>query len=75
MKKISYSSDVVFYAAGRSVEDARERAKGDENQADTPREAWNALGYWDREEHADEFEVFEFRVTEKITKVEPPYSN
>ncbi|WP_371666001.1 hypothetical protein OG306_33270 [Streptomyces sp. NBC_01241] len=76
MKQISYTSDETFYVADRSIDAVRERLEhfGSKIGWATPLEAWSDLGYWDRVENYEDFEVFEFRVTEKITKVEPPYS-
>ena len=72
MKQISYTSDETHFSAGRHIEDARERAKqGD--LATSPALAWETLPYGAREEEYENYEVFEFQVTEKITKVEPPY--
>lgn len=75
MKKIELNTNETFYVAGKSIDDARERMSlyGAEGKS-TPQDAWDALGYWDREDYPDQFEVFEFRVTEKITQVETPYS-
>lgn len=74
MKQVSYTSDETFFVAGRDIEDARVRMK-ERGYEETPRRAWNDLEYWDRAENFAEFDVFEFRVTEKVTKVEPPYSS
>ncbi|MEU5166811.1 hypothetical protein [Streptomyces mutomycini] len=70
MKQISYTSAETYFLAGTDIEDARERM----TPQDSPRDAWNELGYWEREERSYEFEVFEFQVTEKVTKVNPPYT-
>ncbi|MEU9258993.1 hypothetical protein AB0D68_10965 [Streptomyces sp. NPDC048212] len=70
MKQISYTSSETYFLAGTDIEDARERM----SPQLSPRDAWNALDYWDREENYDDFEVFEFQVTEKVTKVNPPYA-
>jgi hypothetical protein len=73
VKQISYTSDETFFVAGLDVDHAKQRhlQYGGE---ETAQKAWNALDYWDREERYSDFEVFEFRVTEKVTKVEPPYT-
>lgn len=74
MKRVSYNEESTYYVAGRDVEDARFRDRVDDAACATPQAAWNVLPYWDREEHAAEFEVFKFVTTTQITKVDPPYS-
>ena len=69
----SYFSEEKTYVAGRDVTEALGKAGGDTFGRDTPQEAWNVLGYWDREEHSDSFEVFEVVTTTRVTKVDPPY--
>ena len=70
----SYFSEEKSYVAGRDVVNALEKAGGDTFGRDTPQEAWNVLGYWDREENSDSFEVFEVVTTIRVVKVEPPYA-
>ncbi|MEU0912153.1 hypothetical protein [Streptomyces althioticus] len=72
MKVESYQSAETYFVAGRSIEHARSRAS--EALAENPRDAWEALGYWDREDTPEEFGVFRFEVVEKVTKVDPPYT-
>lgn len=65
------------YVAGMDLENAQERA-GDHRfygsvVKDTSQEAYDALGYFEKESDA-EYEVFEFHVVETITQVTPPYS-
>lgn len=72
MKQISYSETETVYAAGRTMEEARRALEN--CSADNPQAAWDALGYWEREEEADKFEVFKFVTTVQVTKVDPPYS-
>ncbi|MGW0930682.1 hypothetical protein [Streptomyces sp. NPDC002644] len=73
MIKVKQSTERHFFAAGKDIADARRRA--DEGyEGDSPREAWNELGYWEREDEADKYEVFEFTVIETAEKVDPPYS-
>lgn len=74
MKQISYTSTETYFVAGIGVDHARQRLSQYGGEV-TAQRAWNALDYWDREEHSSQFEVFEFQVTEKITKVDPPYTN
>jgi hypothetical protein len=80
VRKISMSlrEEETVYVAGRDIENAKER-KGDHRYygdvvRDTPQEAYDALGYFEREESGDEFEVFEFVTTTQVTKVDPPYT-
>lgn len=72
MKQVSYNEVETVFAAGTDIEDARRALEN--HAADNPRDAWDALDYWDREEKADEFEVFKFVTTVQVTKVEPPYT-
>lgn len=75
MRQITYTSDETYFVAGRNIEDAVRRMEADgEVRQGTPLRAWDKLSYWDREEHSSEYEVFEFRVTQRITKVTPPYT-
>ena len=80
MKQVSVSvkETETYYVAARDIDDARERHDhrmyGSVLQ-DSPAEAWEALGYWERQESGDEFEVFEFVKTTQITKVDPPYTS
>lgn len=73
MKQVSYLSNETFFVTGRDIADARERFEAGVRD-ETPLGAWNDLDYWDREEHPEQFEVFEFHIAERITKVDPPYS-
>jgi hypothetical protein len=74
---ISLREEETVYVAGSSIEDAQRR-RGDHRaygsvEGDTPAEAWDRLGYFEREESGDEFEVFKFVSSTQITKVDPPY--
>ena len=80
MKRVSYnySETETVFVAGRDVEDAQTR-RGDRRfygtvEGDSPAEAWDRLGYFEREESGDEFEVYRFVTTTQITKIDPPYS-
>lgn len=75
MKKISYSSKENFFVAGKGVEDAIERAEQNRYRADTSFQAWDDVPYYYKSDDEDGYEVFEFQLTQQITKVEPPYSN
>lgn len=72
MKQVSYHETETLYAAGRSLEEARKRLEN--HAADNSLDAWEDLGYWERQDTPEEFEVFEFVTTTEITKVDPPYS-
>lgn len=64
----------VYFVAGEDIEDARNRLNYSQATAsDTPGDAWNQLDLYDREERFNDFEVFEFVRSEKVTKVDPPY--
>lgn len=70
MKAESYFSEEKAYVAGESLDDALKSEEAHE----TPQDAWNALGYWEREQRSQYFEVYEISVTTRVTKVDPPYS-
>lgn len=72
MREESYTSTEKVYAAGTSLEDARQALEN--KSADNPRDAWDAIGYWDREERSEDFEVYEFLTTTQVTRVSPPYT-
>ncbi|MGC9439274.1 hypothetical protein ACP4IX_15350 [Streptomyces sp. WG5] len=74
---MSYHETETYYVAASSVEDARQRHDHrlyGSVLKDTPAEAWDALGYFEREESGDEYEVFKFVTTTQVTKVDPPYT-
>jgi hypothetical protein len=73
MIRVKQSTERHFFAAGKDIDDARKRAERG-YEGDSPADAWEELGYWERQEHSEEFEVFEFQVTETVTKVDPPYT-
>jgi hypothetical protein len=73
VKQVSYSETETVYQAGLGVEHAQQRLRQYGGQ-ETPQEAWNSLDYYDREELADKYEVFQFVTTTQITKVDPPYT-
>lgn len=66
----------ILYSAGKSIADAKERMDypGGPGGSDTPQEAWNDLPYFDREENASEFEVYEFKTETTVVKILPPYT-
>lgn len=65
-----YTSVEKGYVAARSAFGARDATE----IHPTPRAAWDSLPYWDREEFADDWEVYEVETKVKIKKVEPPYA-
>ncbi|MET9816890.1 hypothetical protein [Streptomyces sp. NPDC006355] len=78
VKQVSYNEGETVYVAGRDIEDAQRR-RGDHRfygdvEGDSPAEAWDKIGYFEREDSGDEFEVFRITTEVRITKVEPPYT-
>jgi hypothetical protein len=73
VKRISYNEETTVYAAGANVQHAQARGL-EQGFSETPRDAWNALPYFDREETPEGFEVFKFETTVEVTKVDPPYT-
>jgi hypothetical protein len=72
VKQVSYSEKETVYAAGANVQHARTRGQ-EQGFSETPRDAWEALPYFDREETPKEFEVFKFVTDIQVSKVDPPY--
>jgi hypothetical protein len=72
VREETYISTEKVYAAGVDLEDARQALEN--KSADNPQDAWDALGYWDREERPGDFEVYEFLTTTQVTRVSPPYT-
>lgn len=61
----SYEQRTTGYVVAKSMEDALKAA---EYARETDMQAWSDLGYWEREEHADEYSVYEVEVIKKVRK-------
>lgn len=73
---ITRTTTTLTYVAGTTLENALERRSDTRFyghvEQDTPAKAYDAIGYFEREEE-EEFHVFEFHTVETVKKVEPPY--
>lgn len=70
MRTEKFLATEIRYAVGMSVSDARDRGKFE----DTIRDAWDAVPYWDKQDHMDDLDVYKFEIVETVTKIDPPYS-
>lgn len=61
----SYERKTTGYVVAHDMKEALERA---EDARESSMQAWSDLGYWEREEHADEYSVYEVEVTKKVRK-------
>lgn len=62
----SYVRETTGYVVAHDMKEALERA---ESARESTYEAWADLGYWEREEHADEYNLFEVEVIKKVRKL------
>ena len=62
----SYEQKTTGYVVAHDMKEALERA---ESARESTYAAWADLGYWAREEHADEYSVFEVEVVKKVRKL------
>lgn len=63
----------TVYVAGLDMDDAQRRIReGYDTGHDRPGDAYDAIGYFDRNE--DDYEVYEFVITTQVRHVKPPYT-
>jgi hypothetical protein len=65
MASESYERREVGYLVARTVEEALGRV---EEAQESTAAAWADLGYWEREEHAHEYSVYEVELVKKVTR-------
>jgi hypothetical protein len=65
MASESYERREVGNLVARTVEEALGRV---EEAQESTTAAWADLGYWEREEHADEYSVYEVELVKKVTR-------
>lgn len=63
-----YVKETKGFVVGQDLDDARGRLDR-VGLADSVRDAWNELGYWEREENGHLYEVYEIEQVEKVRKM------
>lgn len=68
----SLVKDETVYVSGHDLTDAVHKSTNPYYHFDTAQEAYDAVGYFEKQEET--WEVFEFETRTRIRRVEPPYT-